>query len=245
MLGNKKWKEKFIIRSFDADLNGNCKLTSLLQYFQEVAWHHAEYCRFGYFDLLKKNKFWILSGLEIQIHEYPRWEDEIEVATWPKGIDRLFALRDFEMKKNNTLFCKGTTTWLVVDSNTQRIQKPEIVFENFNDFLYQDAIQRRPIKVEENTPNTIASSITARYSDLDVNKHVNNVRYVQWAIDSLPFGLFNKNTVKLFTINFISETRIGDVIHISHSSFEKDNPVIVSAYNSTSKKPAFRIQLGF
>jgi len=107
---NGVWLEEFPIRSFDTNLYKKCKLTSLLQFFQEAAWHHAEYCRFGYSNLIKNNKFWVISGLTVEISEYPEWNDIIEVHTWAKGLERLFALRDFSMKKNGNTFCKGTTT---------------------------------------------------------------------------------------------------------------------------------------
>ncbi len=241
MIRENCWIEEFPIRSSDSDLNGNCKLTSLLQFFQEVAWHHAEYCGFGYSDLINNNKFWVLSGLIIEVDEYPKWDDIIETKTWPKGMERLYALRDFSMKNKDKIFCNGTSNWLVLDMLSQRPQKPEIVFENFNDFVYIDAIQERPGKITHSIDEEQVSEIKVSYSDIDVNKHVNNVKYVEWVINLLYNEVPIDKKISKLTINFLSETKIHDMIVISKSFF--NNTYIFSAMNFTSKKKVFILKL--
>ena len=236
------WIEEFPIRSFDSDLNGKCKLTSLLQFFQEVAWHHAEYCGFGYSNLIKNNRFWVLAGLTIEVIEYPDWDDMIEVHTWPKGMVRLFALRDFSMKKNEKTFCNGTTTWLVLDLNTLRPQKPEVVFDKFIEFVYIDAIKELPHKVKY--PENIIQSIEidTRYSDLDVNKHTNSIKYIEWSLDSIYNQLPDNKNIRKLTVNFLSESRLNDTIILSNSDINS-NQILITAKNITTKKEVFRIQM--
>ncbi|MFC2136604.1 acyl-[acyl-carrier-protein] thioesterase [Bacteroidota bacterium] len=236
------WIENFPIRSFDSDLNGKCKLTSLLQFFQEVAWHHAEYCGFGYSDLMKNNQFWVLSGLTIEVYEYPDWDDIIQVYTWPKGMERLFALRDFCMKKNGKTFCNGTTNWLILDIKTYRPQKPEIVFNKFIDFIAIDAIREMPAKISLPDIKSNTFQIEASYSDVDVNKHVNNVKYIEWTLDVLYNQLIDNKVINKLTINFISESKINDIIQLFVSKINS-GIYIVSAKNLTTNKEVYRIQM--
>ncbi|MBN2518863.1 MAG: hypothetical protein JXB17_00015, partial [Bacteroidales bacterium] len=210
------WKEKYNIHSYDADFLAKCKLTSILQFFQDVAWKQAESLSFGYTDLLKQGKFWALSGLVIEILEYPNWGDIVQVNTWPKGIDSLLALRDFEIYKDSKLLCKSASSWLVLDLKTRRPQKVEQVFTNFNSYCNKQAIDYKFRRI--NIPEVIdyKHSIQVKYSDVDVNSHVNNVKYVEWALNCLSPDIFEKREIKRIEINFLSECGFGDEIKIGY-----------------------------
>jgi medium-chain acyl-[acyl-carrier-protein] hydrolase len=47
---------------------------------------------------------------------------------------------------------------------------------------------------------------------LDMNKHVNNVLYFQWALDTLPQDILNHFLVREFDIIFRNECLIGEKI---------------------------------
>ena len=113
------------------------------------------------------------------MEKYPKWGDKVSVHTWGKETDRLFALRDFEIINKGDSICRGTTTWIVLDIKSNRPQKIEEVFRNFIDYLYKDAIKEKPYKIDDIFPCEKINKITVQYSDIDVNKHVNNVKYVE------------------------------------------------------------------
>ena len=55
---------------------------------------------------------------------------------------------------------------------------------------------------------------TVRYSDLDVNGHMNNCRYMDWVSDTLPGSFHGSHRVSEFTVNYLSEAREGEELRL-------------------------------
>jgi acyl-ACP thioesterase len=55
---------------------------------------------------------------------------------------------------------------------------------------------------------------TVRYTDLDVNGHMNNCRYLDWVADALPGTFHEAHRVSEFTVNYLSEAREGEVLQL-------------------------------
>mgnify|MGYP001094529657 CR=1 FL=1 len=198
----------FSIKSYDSDQKGKLTLHTLFHFLQECAWDNARLNNFGYEYLKSQNAFWVLTRILVQIDEYPDWRDEVRIKTWPKGTDGFFALRDFEIYKDKRVIGKATTSWLILDAETKRPRKLDnfnFVFENF---LQESAIDKKLEKVAVSRELIPVEQRKVYYSDLDVNKHVNNATYVKWILDSL-FSESEKE-ISAFEINFISELHLND-----------------------------------
>ena len=55
-----------------------------------------------------------------------------------------------------------------------------------------------------------ATDVAVRYSDIDVNGHVNNSRYIGWLMDAHAMALHRSHTVKSIEVNYLGETVVGD-----------------------------------
>jgi len=51
-----------------------------------------------------------------------------------------------------------------------------------------------------------------RFHDLDLNRHVNNVRYVEWAVETLDPSWLNAHELTTLTLEFRAETTGGDTV---------------------------------
>ncbi|MEE4197099.1 MAG: acyl-ACP thioesterase domain-containing protein [Bacteroidales bacterium] len=208
MLQHPFGKYTFQIRSYDSDQQGRLTLPALFHFLQECAWENARANDFGYEFLAENNAFWVLSRVLLQMDEYPLWRDEIEIKTWPKGVDRFFAVRDFQIFKNGKTIGKVTSYWLIVDRDKKRPRRPDdfnFVHENF---LKESAIEQKPGKVDlpENLQRKDQRKVFS--SDMDVNRHVNNATYVRWILDS--WFAENNAAIAEFEINFLSELMLND-----------------------------------
>ena len=52
------------------------------------------------------------------------------------------------------------------------------------------------------------------WSDIDTNGHVNNVKYVVWALDALEYDFVKNNKVKELLVNFDSEVLPGQSVDL-------------------------------
>ena len=204
------------IPSYNVSLNGQTKFYTLCNILLDSAARHAKKFRFGYEDMKRENTYWVLSRFHIKMKSYPSMDQLVKVETWPKGVNRLFFLRDYRMySMDGSTLADATTAWLILDGNTGRPKK----IEETNNLPYYNvdgmhAIEHVPEKLPAISHPDDRIIRIARYSDLDINQHVNAVSYIAWIQDLFPSELYENQNVKEFQINYQSETRYGEEVEI-------------------------------
>ncbi|MFH0755739.1 MAG: acyl-ACP thioesterase domain-containing protein [Bacteroidota bacterium] len=213
------FQKEFMVSSYELNPRGEARLTTMANYFQEIAYHHANELGFGYEDMKNRKTMWLLSRMKIRMKKYPVWDDRITIETWPSGVDKLFAVRDFRvMNKQGEEIGAASTGWLIVDLNTHRPIKPKEELDAYARIIYGAPVFdgslekiRLPDQLEELNRHRVL------YSDLDIVGHVNNVKYMEWSIDTAMFIGNREKEIHEFEINFMKETKFGDMITISGS----------------------------
>jgi acyl-ACP thioesterase len=228
------------------DQQSRLSLLSAVNYFQESAWRNAEAMGLGYSDLAAKNRFWVLSRLYIEMYRYPLWGDTVQLETWPKGMESLFAMRDFRIKSANagtpSLLGAGTTAWLIIDGTTHRLQRVEHILSAGEMPCYpQNAVEHPLGKIALAETMTSQTRIIAGYTDVDVNSHVNNVCYLNWAVNYLPLE-DNKLTVRSAEVNFLSEAVLHSPVEILYGN-DSEHVWVCSLRNPDTGKEYCRVRL--
>jgi medium-chain acyl-[acyl-carrier-protein] hydrolase len=236
-----KLKQSIRVRSYDVDLFGNLTLPSVCNYFQEIAWEHAQKMDIGY-ELLKSiNKFWVLSRLQVKFYQYPKWTNEITLITWPKGIDGMFALRDFLIFSNTgEKLIAATSSWLILDTEKHRPQKidsddhPKYIVDESDAYIH--LAEKIPViqNLEKKNPFQVV------YTDIDVNKHVNNVKYIEWAINSQSNKLKDGVLIDEMMVNFVGEASLDDTLSVSYKNENQHSDIVIC--NATKEKDSCRLK---
>jgi acyl-ACP thioesterase len=73
---------------------------------------------------------------------------------------------------------------------------------------------RDPEKLAGDQEGEEAFSVTVRYADIDVNRHVNSSRYIDWMLDAYPLEFHRRYLLRVLEINFLSETLEGEVLSV-------------------------------
>lgn len=215
-----KLEKRYLVHVYETGPNGRLNIHSLFDYLQDIASDHAVQLGFGRDDLLKKNHFWVLSRIYAEISAWPLWGDTICVKTWPRGTDRLFALRDFEVNYPDGIsVARATSSWLIIDRDTKRIQRPGNNLSQLNSEPTGDkALPRNAMKVEPAGRNgRTTSPFSVAISDLDVNLHTNNTRYLKWVTDSYNLDFVLNNVPLSAEINYLAESHFSESIAIEIS----------------------------
>ena len=246
MTDNLKLQKEYKIYVHETDFNSKLNLVSLFNYLQDAASEHAEILGFGRDDLMKHNQFWVLSRMYAEISVLPEWGDTIIVTTYPNGTDKLFALRNYEVSyPDGRHIAFATSSWLIVDYSTRRIQRPEAALTHFRQhpktqeshLRYASKLELGDGKPKNNEPFKV------KISDLDVNLHTNNVKYLQWITDSYDLDFVKHNTVYSTEINYLSESFYNDEV------FLQTRPDNDGYYNHfvirTDGKELCRVRLGW
>jgi len=210
------WRGDFRVHSYEIDFKQSATLECLCRYFQEAAWNHAEALGVGYQRLQAENKIWVLSRLLVKITRYPRWAETIHVHTWPRVAKSVFAMRDFEMfDSSGERMVAGASAWLLLDTTTRKPQRVDkLASEIQKSFPDRRALEQEPQKLGGCESNPADVDVAVRYSDIDVNGHVNNSRYIGWLTDAHSMDLHRSQTIKSLEVNFLGETVAGDRLSI-------------------------------
>ena len=213
------WREEFRPHSYEVDFQKRATLETVARRFQEAAWNHAETLGVGYERLQQENKIWVLARLLIQVTRVPSWGEATILETWPRVGTSALALRDFAILNANRQTCvAGSSAWLILDRVTRKPQRLDKWIATVKQFADRRALERDPEKIGPGDAAAAALELTARYSDLDVNGHVNNARYLSWILDSYSIDFHRHHAARSIELNFLAETRGGDSLSVLSKS---------------------------
>ena len=204
--GGDMWKEEFLIRSYNVDLHGKVFLPVLLSFMQEAASNHVDSLKVGFSHLEEMNRFWVLSRIRIDIERYPIWGERVYLLTWHAGQERLFGFREFRVNDDKKeVIVSAISAWLMLDRTTRRPIKPSDLYNKLKVPLGHNR-NRRPL---EKLPGVECMDGEAhhrvQYTDLDVNDHVNNARYLDWVLNTYEREHLDGHEVSLCEMNFLAE----------------------------------------
>ena len=242
--------KEYKVHVYETGPDGKINLFSILDFLQDIASDHAEKLGFGREDLIRKNHFWVLSRIYVVVTEWPLWEDTIIVRTWHKGVDKLFGMRDFEIFfPDGKRIASAASSWLVIDRDSKKIQRLDGVLNSGSRMV--DALPRNAGKIDKAAEDGVISpSFRVRLSDLDMNLHTNNTRYLNWVTDTYDLSFSLKNSPFSAEINYLAESMYGDEILIQTSPVISannlyDHSVYKISDPKTGKREICRIRLAW
>jgi acyl-ACP thioesterase len=221
-----QFEKEYRIHVYETGPDGKLNLYSLFNYMQDIASDHAIRLGFGRDDLLRDNRFWVLSRVYAEIDLWPLWEETIIVKTWPNGTDKLFALRNYEVSyRDGRHIASGTSSWLILDRTTKRVQRPDSILSEYNPNLQKKASRvKYASKLENDCQEGKTSPLyKIRISDLDVNLHTNNVRYLNWVCDTYDLEFIMNNVPHSAEINYLAESKYDEEVIIRTLSESENN----------------------
>ena len=242
-----KFIQNFNIPSYNVDMSWRLKPASFMDLAQEAANQHANILGFGYDDLIASRTAWVLSRMHVEFTDTPKWREEMTLTTWHKGLNRLFFLRDFLMTdKDGNPRVKATTSWLVINLDTRRLVRDPQLLED-GTICSENVLETPADKVvmPKGAEVNLVMEHAVAYSDLDMNGHVNNAMYMQWAMNAVNYEISSEKPVKEFTINFNHEIKPQEIVSIYKSIVEKEDGRHVFVEGKVGEQSSFCVEIVF
>ncbi len=242
-----RYIQNFHIPCYNTDMSWRLKPAAFMDLAQEAANLHATRLGFGYDEMIESKSAWVLSRMRVVFEDTPKWREEVSLMTWHKGLDRLFFLRDFLMTdKEGNPKIKATTSWLVINLQTRRlVRDPKLLDEGT---ICSDNVLENPadkvVMPKDAEPQLIVEHVVG-YSDLDMNGHANNARYMQWAMDAVNYEISSVKPVKEFTINFNHEVKPQETVSIYKSIVEAEDGRHVYVEGKVGEQSSFIVEIIF
>ncbi|SIO19323.1 acyl-[acyl-carrier-protein] thioesterase [Halodesulfovibrio marinisediminis] len=198
--------ESYTIKTYHTDRFGKASPAAFASFFEEAAANNARLHGFPGEYLLQHGFAWVLSRLTVTVDRYPYAGETISIHTWPSAHTPNLALRCFEVfDAENHLIAEGTTAWLVIDIEKRKlVPVPEFITQNYpannppcKEFPTRTVPRLR--SPEHECP------IISRKADIDINGHVNNVRYLGWIQESMPEEFMLEYEPVLIDISYRTE----------------------------------------
>ena len=239
--------EQYTIPCYDTDASWRLKPVSFMNYAQEMANRHASILGFGYDDLIASKTAWVLARMNIRFVNLPLWRDNVSLTTWHKGLNRLFFVRDFQMKDAQGNICvEATTSWIVLNLETRRfVRDPKLMDEGT---VCQDHAIEQPadkVVIPKDIEAEYVMDHVVSYSDVDMLGHTNNAMYMHWAMDAVAYEITSQKPLKEVTINFNREARAGEIVSIYRTVVESEGQLHVYVEGKVEGASSFCIEMIF
>ncbi|XP_024979806.1 palmitoyl-acyl carrier protein thioesterase, chloroplastic-like [Cynara cardunculus var. scolymus] len=238
------FRQNFCIRSYEVGPDGRALVETLMNQLQETFLNHFKTAGLTHHDnygvtpeMCNKNLFWAIAKTQVEVDRYPRWGDVIQIDTWisafgKNGMSTNWMLCDC---KTGDILMRASSTFVMINKETRRLSKiPLEVRAELEKYFVDTA----PI-IEEITSNFpkldknnvyVRNELITRWSDLDANQHVNNVKYIGWILQDVPELILESYELASMTLKYCRECTKGSVVH-AYTSVLGDNNGGIAYYD--------------
>jgi medium-chain acyl-[acyl-carrier-protein] hydrolase len=206
------WSESVLVRAFEVGPDGEAGVPALCNWLQDAAGNHASALDWGMDTLQAKSLTWVLARLHVQLDRLPVWREALTVRTWPTGVQRVLAVRDFRVEGGGAPVAVATSGWVLVDTTTRRPVRPGPALHEIATHMPPRALFDPFDRLPELPATPAKLNVRVGRSDLDLNGHANNVRFIAWALDALPAGAVAGLLPTDIEIELRAEAREGEVL---------------------------------
>lgn len=208
-------EKEYEVNYYEIDYKERLLITSLVNYFGDIATKHSENVGGGLSYSRKNGVAWVLYKWNIDIKHYPEYGQKIRVRTNACSFRKFYGYRTFEVfDKEDNMIAKANSIWLLIDTNKRKILR---ITEDMYKIFGLTEKDNKPLLIKNvKLPKkfTIEKSFNVRYSDIDTNKHVNNVKYIDWILETIPLNIILEYNIKHINITYEKEALYGEKIKI-------------------------------
>jgi len=239
------WKEERLIESFEVDMFARLRPHTLLGLFLNGAWNAARGSVYGYEELSRRNLMWVLVKVQIEISRMPGWREKVILETWGKRVERLYALRDFAVATpaGERMAC-ATTLWMVLDKNSGRPQRLDSKTDGFPWMPGREGLATSLEKVPLLEGGRETARYRVKFSDIDVNRHVNSARYLQWLVDSESRTVQEEKQPGSIEISYLAEAVVDEEVAV-FTDVDGKSPRLASIRRTSDGKELCRGRVGW
>lgn len=202
--------------------NGYLKYVDLCNLLQLTAAEHSIIGGLSFNDMQVFNQAWVLSRIRVEIGELPKWQDKVVVKTWIESLQDSKSVRNIEMFLNGKKIVGATTFWAVLNTKLRKSEPLALPHDHFEKFPERHATALPLSRMNVLKDTIVVAQRKVVLSDLDIVNHVNNVKYLEWCLDTLPLKPILNMEMKSLEMNFLRELNWEDEVQVN--SLENESP---------------------
>ena len=211
-------KYGFMAEPFHCDFSGRMFLGHLGNQMLNAADFHSTDRGFGMKYLMTIKRSWVLSRLAIEMEEMPSQYERYSIETWVESAMKFFTSRNFCVSDSNgRVYGYGRSIWAMIDTETRQ---PTDIYAIDNGAIDKWIVADKPCPIEKSSRVKMTENagfvrcIDINYNDIDINGHVNSVKYIEHVLDLFPIVWYKEHPLKRFDIAYVAEAHQGDRLNI-------------------------------
>lgn len=208
-----EYRIDFRVGHSEVGAHGRMRVVNAVNRFQDIAGEHADSLGLGVRDLLSKGYTWVLHQLRLTFNRTAVAGEALSIRTWYRPERNLYSLRDFAMEDaggERVIF--GESSWVVLDLKKGRpVRLSAAMPASYEENRSEDFPTGFREIQELDEPDT-EILFNVRLHDLDINRHVNNARYLEWALEGIPMEVLGSSRPAVVEALFRMPARYGDII---------------------------------
>ena len=219
-----KYQQKYRVPFYESDAFQKMRLSSILAVALQISGEQStELGRSDVWVSEHYGLFWAVIEYDVKITRFPMFNEEITIETEATSYNKFFCYRRFSfLDSQGEVMLEIASTWVLMDKETRKIER---VLDDIVDPYASEKISKilRPhkFKKREAFENPTLMTYPVRFSALDMNGHVNNAKYYDWAADMVDFEFRKSHVPSRIFIKYNHEVLYGEEIHAA-MSWEED-----------------------
>ena len=228
------FKEKFKMGLNDIGKDNKIKNISILKILENIGGYHSDIAGYGSNDIATNKLTWILLDWKLKVLNRPKYGQTLDVHTWARVGNRFFTYRDFEIyDENGTLCAIATSKWTLINIEEGKMERiTEEVIEKYNTEEKEVFPGEKLDKLQ--MPEEFLSSInyTVKRKDIDINKHMHNLNYLDLAYEALPEEVYDLRPFDNVRIMYKKEIKYGDTVECKYTREDDKYVVVISSQDN-------------
>lgn len=212
---------EFMAEPFHCDFSQRLFMGHLGNHMLNAADFHSTARGFGMRYLMTINRSWVLSRLAIEMEEMPQMYAKFNVETWVESAMRYFTSRNFRVVGEDAkVYGYGRSIWAMIDTESRQ---PTDIFSIDNGAINNWIEKDKPCPIDKGGRVKMDDSaecvrtIDTYYNDVDINGHINSVKYIEHVLDLWDQQWYSAHQLKRFEIAYVAEAHAGDKLSFYRS----------------------------
>lgn len=220
------------VTSYDCDVRNHMRISAAMRYMQETAGLHLVSLGCPAEVLMEEDLVFLMSKMSLKIHRIPVLHEEIIVGTAPTSTKGVRFVREFIVDtRDGERLISGVSHWPLVRPASRKVLRPKdftrsLPFqpETVSKYIEDIPFPKIDIQAEELYKEEI------KYSDIDINNHVNNAVYGDIICDAIPYDLMTGSELNTVAIEFKNEAVLDDTISIKRQAVSEKEFLITGSH---------------
>jgi medium-chain acyl-[acyl-carrier-protein] hydrolase len=241
-----KLTESYRVMVGDVDFTKKLKPGAAFNYFQEIAGTHAANLGVGIDTIRRKHGvIWVMTRIRVDVERYPGWDENIVIETWPQQPKRFEFERHYIMRDiQGHILMRAVSFWVILDESTRELRKSEVINAQYPEFLTERAIDCSLGKIK---PTGEPETVYKRWigcSDIDMNGHINNSRYVDFIMDCFTMDELRGHRTNSIQVSYLGEAFPGDTLVMrKYTGSSETGGIYVEGIREKDENVIFRAQM--